>query len=102
MSGAENRRKRRQLERSQRQFTLRIAGFWRRQGINVTQIYSCIRMKSTCKGIKEEFLPGEIGNVDEHRLYNTLQNKIGSRVYIVQRGLDGITDKASLVSWLRY
>lgn len=102
-SGAETLLRRQRLQNSQRIFIRRLASMWRAQGTNITRVYSCIRFRRSRDRIKEEFLDRH-GNIDELRLYNTLRNRLqaGSQVHIIQRGLDGITDRASLTSWLRY
>jgi len=91
------------LEASQQVFIPRLAAFLHAQGVNVTRIYNCIRLRRSRDRIKEEFLDGR-GNQDERRLYNTLCNclRAGHRMQIVQRGIDGITDRTSLMSWLLY
>jgi hypothetical protein len=96
---------RRDLEASQRILAHRFAALWHQQGINVTTIYSCIRFAKSRDRIHEDFTHAdENGNPDERRLFNTLTNLnlAGTSVLAVQRGLDGITDKASLVSWLDF
>jgi hypothetical protein len=102
-AGAEDAATRRIMEQGQQVLIQRLAADWRASGINVTRICSCIRFRHSRDSIKEEFLDNR-GNREELRLYNTLRNcvRAGYSMYIIQRGLDGITDRVSTISWLRY
>lgn len=69
--------------------------------VKLVRNYSCIRFRRSRGRIRQEFLNQE-RNLDDLRLYRTLRRLLESRVLVIQRDFDGITVKASLVSWLRY